>query len=351
MSENSLITIETKDAFAVFTTENAIDPILAKVRAHIDRFEGDVSTQSGRKDIASMAYKVAQSKTYLEGIGKDLAAEAKAIPKKIDATRKRARDTLDEWRDEVRQPLTDWEVAEETRKQGHLEAIENIKSLGRTIDGLGNQLSAEELIEQLSSLRTEIIDNDRCEDFREEYEIAWRASTDALKAMIPAQEKREADALELEELRKAKAKQEAREREERERAAAQEREEELQRAAAERARTEAEAKAQAEIGAKEAAAQAEREEAEQRERKLQRAKEDAERRASEAKQRAEREIAEAQERERAAAKAREADREHRRSINTAAVDALVAGGIPKSHARSVVTLIAEGKVPNVAIRY
>src|SRR3546814_4956942 len=99
----------------VFTTVGAIDKYLDMVRAEIDGFSGDVQTKKGRDAIASIAYKVAKSKTYLDGVGKELTDSAKELPKKIDATRKLVRDTLDAWKDEVRKPLTEWEQAEESR--------------------------------------------------------------------------------------------------------------------------------------------------------------------------------------------------------------------------------------------
>ncbi|EGT6367902.1 cell envelope biogenesis protein TolA, partial [Escherichia coli] len=51
-------------------------------------FVPDITTAKGRKEIAYLAYKVAQTKTYLDGLGKDLVAELKEIPKLIDANRK-----------------------------------------------------------------------------------------------------------------------------------------------------------------------------------------------------------------------------------------------------------------------
>lgn len=72
-------------------------------------FVPDITTAKGRKEIASLAYKVAQTKTYLDGLGKDLVAELKEIPKLIDANRKTVRDRLDELKAKARQPLTDYE--------------------------------------------------------------------------------------------------------------------------------------------------------------------------------------------------------------------------------------------------
>lgn len=97
-------------AMTVFTTGEAIDPYLAQIRAEIDLFVPDISTKKGRDAIASMAYKVSQSKSALEALGKAQADKAKEMPNLIDATRKHVKDTLDKWRNEVRKPLDDWEA-------------------------------------------------------------------------------------------------------------------------------------------------------------------------------------------------------------------------------------------------
>ncbi|PJI51709.1 hypothetical protein CTI14_54980, partial [Methylobacterium radiotolerans] len=60
------------------------------------------SSGSGCAPIASLAFKVRKVKTALDGIGKDQVDRLKEIPKKIDAERKRMRETLDALADEVR---------------------------------------------------------------------------------------------------------------------------------------------------------------------------------------------------------------------------------------------------------
>lgn len=115
MSE--LVIIEKKDVLTVFTDVNSIDPILKKIASDAKSVVFDVSTNKGRKDIASVAYKVSQAKTYLDGLGKDLVDEMKEIPKKIDVNRKAMRDFLDALKDEVRMPLTKWELEQERFEQ------------------------------------------------------------------------------------------------------------------------------------------------------------------------------------------------------------------------------------------
>ncbi|HCT3243249.1 cell envelope biogenesis protein TolA [Escherichia coli] len=110
MSEvTDLVVIEKSNAMTVFQSADQIEEILQKVEREVMSFVPDITTAKGRKEIASLAYKVAQTKTYLDGLGKDLVAELKEIPKLIDANRKTVRDRLDELKAKARQPLTDYE--------------------------------------------------------------------------------------------------------------------------------------------------------------------------------------------------------------------------------------------------
>ena len=335
---------EPKDALAVFAAKDTTEAehILGMVRAQIDGFlavRPDVSTKAGRDLIRSFANRVTKSKTAIEAVGAELAKEQKEIPKRIDATRRLFKETLDAWRDEVRQPLTDWETAEEER-------VERIKdglaALQGTIDD-PNWItrSAEVLRDRLGEVER---DADVSEAKWDEYASAaaeLRAKAiEVLTERIGIAEKREAEAAEL-----AKLRAEAEER------AKKDREEQIAREAAEKARKEAEAKAEAEKRA-----------AEQREADLKAAvakaaedkrlaEERAVKAAQEAKEQAIREAqakADAEDRQR---KAREADKAHRTAVNRAALDALTAGGIPEELGKTVITLIATGKVPNVETRY
>lgn len=114
MSEvTDLVVIEKSNAMAVFQSADQVEEILQRVEREVMSFVPDVTTAKGRKEIASLAYKVAQTKTYLDGLGKDLVAELKEIPKLIDANRKVVRDRLDALRDKARQPFTEWEAEQE----------------------------------------------------------------------------------------------------------------------------------------------------------------------------------------------------------------------------------------------
>ncbi len=122
----------TETALAVFTAKEGLEPWLLQVRAEIDKFNltlPELKTNKGREMYASMAHKIAKSKTALDAVGKKLSAEQKEVTKLIDAERKRVWDKLELWQKEVRKPLDDWEAAETARKDRHVDAIQAIADL------------------------------------------------------------------------------------------------------------------------------------------------------------------------------------------------------------------------------
>ena len=110
------IVIEAKNALAVFTQPDHIESILQQVEKEVNSFVPDVSTKKGRDAIASLGLKVAKTKTYLDGLGKDLVTEYKEVPKKIDASRKTVRDRLDALKEKVLLPKLEFEAEQERIK-------------------------------------------------------------------------------------------------------------------------------------------------------------------------------------------------------------------------------------------
>ncbi len=353
-----------ENALQVFQAANGLDPYLKKIRDEIDAFVPDVASRKGREAIASIAYKVARSKTALDNVGKELVAELKEIPKKIDAERKRMRDTLDAWQEEVRRPLNEWQAAEDARIDKHNDRLDWLRNRD---DGLAD-LPAFDIKARIAAVEAIVIGPEW-----EEFEAEAAREKDKVLAILRAGlSKRDQHDAEQAELARLRAEAEAREQKERE--------ERIAREAEERARREAEQKAQAEREAslrreQEAAAAAQRRElelqlqAEQAERAAAQAEVDrqaairqAEQERQEAARRAEEaaEKARQDERRRADAaaaeilrqqEAREADKAHRASINRAALEAFVAGGMTEECAKQAITLIAQRKIPNIAISY
>lgn len=352
-ADTQIVALPPKEtALQVYSAANGLDPFLAKIREEIDNFTPDVTTRKGRDAIASIAYKVARSKTALDNVGKELVAELKEVPKKIDAERKRMRDLLDGWQEEVRRPLTEWEEAEKARVEMLESRVQQLRDFV-VVDGL----TAAGIQVQIDNLEAVTI-SEAWEEFEAEAHRVKSASLATLREALAKRQQYESEQAELERLRAEAAAREQKEREER-----------IAREAAEQARREEEAKAQAERDAavrREAEAKAA---AERRELELKLAAERAEREAVEAKQRAEQAERDAQARAEAAAAAerqrqadeqariereaasREADKAHKKAINNESLAAFIAGGMPEECAKQAITLIAQRKIPHITINY
>lgn len=354
LPSDALVIIPEETAFDVFASVDAkaIEPYLMQIRRKVDEFQPSLRTVTSRKQIASMARKVSESKVYLESIGKKLADDQKEIPKRIDATRRKVKDYLDALRDEVRQPLTDWENAEEARVARHTAAIGAIRALT-----VGTGLLVDEWRQRLAEAEAVVI-NDACHEFASDYVAAKVETIAALMVNIAKQEQADADRAELDALRKEKAARDAAEAERAREAAAAE-------AERQRVEKEAEAKRQSEAAAaaaeKAAAERAELEKTLAAERAKNdalaanlKAQQEAERKAREIAQAAAAEAAakaKAEADEKAAQAKREADKAHMGKVNRGAVAAFVAGGIDEDVAKAVLKLIITKQIPNVFIQY
>ncbi|WP_288954389.1 hypothetical protein [uncultured Citrobacter sp.] len=322
MSEvTDLVVIEKSNAMAVFTSKEQLDPLLEKIETEARSLVPDLTTKKGRDAIASMAHKVARSKTYIDNAGKDLVAELKALPKQIDESRRIVRERLDALKDEVRRPLTEWEAeqerikAEEAMNALHAEALEMNEEFDRQ---RAAQIEADH---EMALLMNDKFDRDR-EEQRRQAEQAQREHEERIKQEAAEQARRDAEA-------KHKAEIEA--------AARREAEEKARAELAERQRIEAEQRAVREK--QEAEARAEREKAAAVEAERLKAKQ-----AEDARLAEEKRIADE-------AAARAANIAHQKRINNEAKEDFVKGGIPEEFARKAVELLARRQVRNSSINY
>lgn len=334
MSEvTDLVVIEKQNAMAVFTTKEQLDPIIEAIEEEARSLVPDVSTRKGRDAIASMAHKVARSKTYIDNAGKDLVAELKALPKQIDESRRIVRERLDALKDEVRRPLTEWEAeqerikAEEAMNAMHAEALEmNIK--------FDQELAAKfEADHEMALLMNDAFDRDEKEK-AEEAERQRIAREEELKRQAAEQAKRESE-----------------EKAERERAEAARREAELKLRAEQAERDRIEAEQKAERDKKEAAERAEREKQEAIAAEQRKAQEEAERIKRETEQKEAARLAE--EKRIADEKAkREADGKHRKTVGTNIVNALTnCTSLTREQAIEVLTALKDDLIPCAKIHY
>ncbi|HHZ9145518.1 cell envelope biogenesis protein TolA [Proteus mirabilis] len=272
--------------------------------------DSDFSVAKNRKAFASLAYKVAQTKTYIDKEGKAVVDKLKELPKKVDASRKIFRDELDALSTDIRKPLTEWEAQEKAREE------------------------AEALKKQIEVDHEEALQMNELFDLRKAEEERKRiAREEEMKRQAAEQARLEAE-------RKAQQEIEAAARREREAKEAAERAEREKQEAIQRAEQAAkEAKEKAERDAKEAQERAEREK--------QLAIEAERKKAQEAEQAR---LAE-EERKRQEEAKRQADKEHRRKYNQETLQALVSNGFDEKLATEFIKLVASKQIPHMTMNY
>jgi len=354
VSTDLIIKLPSVMTAATFTDDAEFEKLYSQVKEAVDKHVPDLTTRTGRESIASMAYKVSRTKTALIAQGKKLTEDWRDQTKKVNAACNAIEERLDTLRDEVRKPLTDWEAAEKERIEGHERAVNSLLAYVT--------MSADHPSDEFKDMRDAVealVVDASWDEFQDRGALAKTDALAALDRLTAIAEKRESDAAELEQLRAAQAE---RDRQDAERRAAEEA------ADAESARIErerqAEEKRKADLAAAaaEAAARAEREAAqrvadaeraakeakERADREIAAAKEDAERKAEAERKR----IAAAQEAEAAEQRRRDADREHRKSVNQSVVAELIeCAGITSEQAQKIVVHMVGGLVPNVTLKY
>jgi hypothetical protein len=342
----------------------------------------DLTTDKGRKRIASLAAQVSRSKVAVETHGRAYLKTIKELPKKIEAELRDFVIEMDDLRDTTRKPLTDWENDEKARVSG-------LKSIVAWLESFAVDLNAY-CMEQLAAKADELaqyVVGPELQEFEVDASRAWIASTAALKAAIAKRAEADAAAVELarvtaelaerdrkdNEARIAREATEAAERRaDADRRESQRREEALRREAedekhraeraandliaaseqAERDRIEREEQAERDKEAAATAAERNRVAAEQqaiqeRAAAVRRQEQAVELAAQAARQRQ----ADEQEQLEREAKAREADDAHRSAVLGAAKVALMKAGITEEQAKAAINLIRRGLVPAVAITY
>jgi hypothetical protein len=402
-TETTALAVININPVAVYTNAEAFDEYLARVRKKVtEGFTPDLTTDKGRKAIASQAFVVTKEKTALVAAGKKLTEDARAMIKSVTEARNGMEERLDALAKEVRRPLTEWEEREAARVKRCEDAIKQLRA--HAVISFDETAASVQV--RWAAVNDVVIDAAEFGEFLDMAEQLKASALDALDAGFKRLTKEEADRAELEALRAAKAEQERIaaeqaaeaervrleaeaveqrrvEAEEREaaRVAAEKRRADEIAAAAEKARLDAiaqaeadaaaelaaaEAKAAAELAAAEAKAaqeladqqaahkakldQIEAERAE--ERRIAKAAEDKREAERIAKERAEQAAADLAEKTRREDEARTADRVHRSNVLKAAKEALIAQcDIDEPTAKKIVIAIMAGEIPAISIKF
>ncbi|MEQ5346622.1 cell envelope biogenesis protein TolA [Proteus genomosp. 6] len=298
----------------MFTAPEKVNQMLERIKSLAEEeqkeLDSDLSVVKNRKAFASLAYKVAQTKKYIDKEGKAVVDKLKELPKKVDVSRKLFRDELDVLSTEIRKPLTEWEEQEKAREE------------------------AEALKKQIEIDHEEALQMNELFDLRKAEEERKRiACEEEMKRQAAEQARLEAE-------RKAQQEIEAAARREREAKEAAERAEREKQEAIQRAEQAVkEAKEKAERDAKEAQERAEREK--------QLAIEAERKKAQEAEQAR---LAE-EERKRQEEAKRQADKEHRRKYNQETLQALVSNGFDEKLATELIKLVVSKQIPHMTMSY
>jgi hypothetical protein len=229
--------------------------VVGQIRTAALAIVADAETAKGRKELRSVAYAVARSKTTLDNMGKELVAHLKEKAKRVDLIRKGIRDELDDLKNEVLAPVDVWDA----RVRAVEQRIEQIRNLGDVrIDESADAI-------RVRLMRLEELNEQEFDDMGRGEELAGEVATvrPLLVSAIREKEQREAEQAELAKLREEKAKRDAEEARAKAEAERKAREQQIAAEAAERAKAEARAAQEAaELRAKEAEERAAKLEAE-----------------------------------------------------------------------------------------
>ena len=350
MTELQILEQNSNAIVEAFKVDGGAQSLFDRIAEQARSIVPDLSTDNGRKAIASMARKVASSKTAFDAHGKELKEQYTAITSKIDADRKLFRDQCDALRDEIRKPLTDWENADKQR----------IIDIEVRINGLKQQFGSSLSVDIQNDIdRIQDIEiDDSFMEFQDKAKLQKYETIELLSKLLSEAKEAEAKQAELEALRIAEQKRLQREHEER-----------IAREATEKAQREAEEKARIERER----VQKEKDEAEQREEKLKHESEQALIREAQLKQKAIDDAKQAEinkqkaveaerkrieferlakeELERKEKEAREKDQDHKRSINQSIIMELSKLGIDEEKSKELILAIYRNQIPNIKIAY
>lgn len=362
LEQNSNVIVE------AYKVEGGAQSLFDRIAEQARSIVPDLSTDKGRKAIASMARKVASSKTAFDAHGKELKEQYTVITSKIDADRKLFRDQCDALRDEIRKPLTDWENVE---KQRIIDLELRVSSLKQEF-GLISSTDIQNDIKRIESIS---IDESFME-FQDKAKLQKYETLEFLNKLLIEAMDSEAKQAELEALRQAEI---LRQQQERDAQIAREATEKAQREAEEKARFEAERvqREKAESEQREAKLKHEAEQALIREQQL---KEQAEQQARQAeidkalaieraeqaakqaehnkqlaiqseRERIEREVREKEEAERKEQERREADKAHKKQVCDAILAELAKINIDEKTGQDLIKAIYNNQIPNIKITF
>lgn len=334
-TETQITVIEEVTALTVFD-RSKVDELINRIRKEATSLVADITTQKGRDQLKSQAYKVSQSKQHLIKLANASIEKHREIVNGVTRERRRLEDELDRIRDEVKAPAVEWEAREQARLA---ELDRMLQIVERSVaDHVSVNASFTSVAADFDSFKS-IFKGFDWQEYAERGSAAYQLACREWSRLIESLEKREAEQAELNRLREAEEKRKA--------------EEEASKA--EQARKDAEAQAAKETAEREerrkqdelrrieqAKADAVRQERERIEADLRKkAEAEALRAAEEGRKRQREELAEAR---------RKADQRHRAQVRGEAAEAI--SKLPnRADSCAIISAIEDGKIPHVTINF
>jgi hypothetical protein len=195
--QKELISLETLKPDVIFKNEESIQKLIDQLKK-VAVPKLDANTDEGREERRSLAYKIAQTKTGVDGLGKDYVADLKKVTKAIDERRAKWRKDIEEYQHEVRLPLTEYENKEKERKHNHNLGLQNMRDT-MNFDFEPDAAAVGERIAMLEKYY-----NRNYEEFSDQAKTVYENAEGRLGEKLASVIKAEEDAAELERLRKEK---------------------------------------------------------------------------------------------------------------------------------------------------
>lgn len=328
-----VITAVTKDPSLALRHTVWFDAYYKALQADVTEHVPDVTTEAGRDQIKSLAFRIVKARTGIEDQRKRLTENWRKLTDSVNLAGRLVRQKLEALEETARKPLVEWQAKEDARKADIEQAIQWLKDAAvvtfeDTAASVSERLARVRGINDLSVERF----GERQDEAQNWYDQAVAALSTALARLL----KSEAEAQELAELREQQRRV-AEAQAEKDRLAAA-----SQMAAAREAEEQRRIQAAAEQAAEQARLKAEREAQEKideanRQLEKERREREAERRAQQA--------------EEEARIVREQDVAHRREVNSGILVAVMALGVPEAEARKVAVALIQGVIPHVTVQY
>lgn len=366
-AKSSEVSVLNSMTAAELFTPTGTELLFKEIEEKLKHFVADISTPAGRQEIASFAHKISKMKVVLENMGKELTVEQKRAIAAVDAEKKKVKEKMEFYRDEISRPLDEWKEIEKLRvktREDRLQLMSDCQSFIGEVT-LGDVTTRIEKIKELYEFDWQ--------EFHQRATLLKESVTPILDGKYVAVKKTEEERIELENLRKEK---EARDKKDHE--------DKIAKDAADKAKKDAEIEAEKKRVAEEQRVAKERQDlidktnkekkdAEDKaladkkkiqddaDEKVRLAKEASDKAIKDAKDKADKEEKDRKDRlekERkdkeiaeAAEKKRQADKNHIISVNNGAVRAMVDNGIDEAISRSIVDLVVNNQIPGMMIRY